>query len=215
MIKCLIINYQRITLPLQLANFVHNHGIEPVIIDNNSDYPPLLEFYANRCPYRVIRMQENYGHMVVWQTGLLSQLGITGPYIVTDPDLDLSGIPGDWLTVLEAGLKKYPEYDKCGFSLEINDVKNLGTINWEKPFWDHPLDSMYFNAPIDTTFALYRSPKFSFNSIRTNRPYTARHLPWYWNQVKDLPPDEQHYYNTQKQEYAEHSNVTGRDYEQS
>jgi hypothetical protein len=213
MIKCLIINYQRITLPMKLAAFVHNHGIEPVIIDNNSDYPPLLEFYDTRCPYKVVRMDDNYGHLVVWKKNLLKHLGITGRYIVTDPDLDLSLIPGDWLSVMEAGLRKYPQFDKCGFSLEINDLKNQPTIDWENKFWQYPIDDRYFIAQIDTTFALYNKPEFCLDALRTNRPYTAKHLPWYWDQVRDLPPDEQHYYNTQKREYADHSNVKGRNYE--
>lgn len=211
--KALIINFNRLSLPVRMANWLFNHGIEPVFIDNNSDYPPLMEYYHNHCPYKVMHMNKNYGHTVVWnpETTILQRLGITGPYIVTDPDLDLSGIPDDFLSVLENGLKKYPQFDKCGFSLEINDIKNQGTIDWETPFWQHPLDDLYFNAAIDTTFALYKTPVFSYNGIRTNRPYTARHMPWYHNDIKEFPEDEQYYFNTQLKSYSDHSNVTGRE----
>lgn len=205
--KALLINYNRITLPMQMALWCQNHHIEPVIIDNNSDYPPLLEYYDYRCPFKVVRMDQNYGHMVVWQQGLLKHLSITGEYIVTDPDLDLSGIPDDFLTVLRRGLRLYPQFDKCGFSLEIKGVKNQGTIDWEEKFWKYPLDDQYFNAPIDTTFALYKNPEFSFNAIRTNRPYTAIHVPWSYEHVKDLPEDEQFYYRTQNEDTASHTHV--------
>ena len=104
--KCLIINYNRISLPVQLAHWCFNNGLEPVIIDNNSDYIPLLEYYAQRCPFQVLRMEQNYGHQVVWTQNILQRLGIKDKYIVTDPDLDCSNIPGDFLEVLEEGLRR-------------------------------------------------------------------------------------------------------------
>lgn len=205
--KVLIINYNRITLPIQLSHWCFNNNLDPVIIDNNSDYIPLLEYYSQRCPFQVIRMDQNYGAHVVWKQGLLKQLGITGKYIVTDPDLDLSNIPADFLSVLEEGLRRYPQFDKCGFSLEIQGIKNQGTIDWETPFWQHPLDSMYFNAAVDTTFALYKTPLFSYKGIRTNRPYVATHIPWNYDHIKDLPEDERYYYQTQNEDTASHTHV--------
>ena len=209
--KALIIVFNRLQLPVKMATFLQNRNIEPIFIDNHSDYQPLLEYYLSRCPYQVLRMDRNYGHQVVWLKGILNRLSITGPYIVTDPDLDLSGIPDDFLSVLEEGLKKYPQFDKCGFSLEINDIKNQGTIDWETSFWKHPLDSMYFAAQIDTTFALYKTPIFSYNAIRTNRPYTAIHVPWMFSDLSELPEDERYYFNTQGKSYSEHSHLTGRE----
>lgn len=205
--KALIITYNRLTLPLKLAGWLASNGIEPVFIDNNSDYPPLLDYYQTRCPFAVVRMDQNYGHKVVWSEGLLGKLGIKGDYIVTDPDLDLSAIPGDWLSVLEEGLRRYPKFTKCGFSLEINDLPPASAAVWEKQFWQYPIDDMYFNAQIDTTFALCRSPEFTIYALRTNRPYIARHIPWYYDHVKDLPEDEQYYYRTQNADTASHTNV--------
>ena len=43
--KVLIINFNRLLLPVKLAEFCANRGLSPVFIDNNSDYPPLLEYY--------------------------------------------------------------------------------------------------------------------------------------------------------------------------
>lgn len=204
--KALIIVFNRLQLPIKLATWLFNRGVEPVFIDNNSDYPPLMEYYHNRCPYKVMHMNKNYGHTVVWnpETTIFQRLGITGPYIVTDPDLDLSGIPDDFLSVLEEGLKKYPQFDKCGFSLEINDCPDtgFGPADWEKQFWQKPLDEMYFDAAIDTTFALYKTPTFSFNSIRTNRPYTCRHMPWYYSNFEDMPKDEQYYFRTTSETHS-------------
>lgn len=195
--KALIITYNRLHLPVKIADFLFEHGISPVFIDNNSDYPPLLEYYKET-KYEVIRMDQNYGYKVIWDQGVLSKLGITGNYIVTDPDLDLTDIPDDFLSVLEEGLRRYPQYDKCGFSLEINDLPptDFCPAGYEQQFWQRPLDKEYFAAPIDTTFALYKVPFHSFNAIRTNRPYTCRHMPWYYFDFEDMPEDEQYYFRT-------------------
>lgn len=206
-IKCLIINYNRVTLPVNLAFWAYTNGLEPIIIDNNSDYIPLLEYYAQRCPFQVLRMDQNYGAHVVWKQNVLQQLGITGNYIVTDPDLDCSNIPDDFLSVLEEGLRRYPQFDKCGFSLETKGATSQGTIEWESQFWKYPLDARYFNAAIDTTFALYKTHEFSYKGIRANRPYTAIHVPWTYTHVKELPEDEQHYYKTQNEDTASHTHV--------
>ena len=201
--KALIITYNRLNLPKKTADFLFAHGIDPVFVDNNSDYPPLLEYYMTT-KYEVIRMDKNYGYKVVWEQNLLEKLGITGNYIVTDPDLDLSSIPDDFLGVLEEGLRRYPQFDKCGFSLEINDLPstNFYPVGWEKQFWQRPLDNMYFNAAVDTTFALYKVPYHSFNALRTNRPYTAKHLPWYYFNFEDMPEDEQYYFKTCKETHS-------------
>jgi len=201
--KALIITYNRLHLPKRMADFLFDHGISPVFIDNNSDYPPLLEYY-DKTRYEVIRMKENHGYKVVWEQDLLKQLNITGSYIVTDPDLDLTGIPYDFLKVLEQGLIRYPQYDKCGFSLEINDLPptDFCPAGYEKQFWQRPLDDMYFDAPIDTTFALYKVPYHSFKALRTNRPYTSRHMPWYYFDFEDMPEDEQYYFQTTKESHS-------------
>lgn len=203
--RVLIINYNRLGLPKKLADWCFNHGVDPVFIDNHSDYKPLLAYYKKDCPYQVIRLTENYGHRVVWVANILNRLKIKGGYIVTDPDLDLTGIPDDFLSVLKEGLELYPWASKCGFSLEIKDLPEGKVKRWETQFWNLPLgdDCKYFNAPIDTTFALYRAGSFPHVNcldfaLRTNRPYTAKHVPWDYEKkgYKGLPDDEKYYYKT-------------------
>ena len=195
----LIINYQRVTLPSKMADFLAGCGIDPIFVDNNSDYPPLLEYYHN-CPYEVLRLTQNYGHRVIWDAGVLDRLGVTGNHIITDPDIDLSGIPKDFLHVLEEGLLRYPQFDQCGFSLETEDLPNTESGRavraWEAGYWKKPLDNMYFEAPIDTTFALCKQRDYVFWGIRTNRPYIAKHVPWYYTDLTQLPDDEAYYFKT-------------------
>ena len=202
--KVLIIVYNRLTLPRAIADWVAERGCEPIFIDNGSDYPPLLKYYGDT-KYQVFRMGQNYGHTVVWEPMLnvIEKLGITGRYIVTDPDLDLTGVPNDFLEVMNRGLDLFPEYDKCGLSLEINDlpytkegwkVKNT----FEAKYWREPLNEHYFKADTDTTFAMYREgvKHYSHSAIRTNRPYTARHIPWYYTNFAALSEEEKYYFHT-------------------
>jgi hypothetical protein len=132
-------------------------------------------------------------------------LKIDGEYIVTDSDLDLTGIPDDFVKVLRQGLNKYPDVFKCGFSLEINNLPTTELADkvraLEQHYWNNPLDDMYFKAEVDTTFAMYNKKSYSsleefLSGTRTNRPYTAKHVPWYYDNVDDISEDEQYYFRT-------------------
>lgn len=197
----LIINFNRLTLTINTAQWCESHGLTPIIIDNDSDYIPLLDYY-NHTPYQVLRLSQNYGHTVLWNYPVLDKLGIKERFIYTDPDLDFTGVPGDFLDVMNQGLDKYP-VSKCGLSLEINDLPDDKEGNFirtgpEAPYWKKPLDDLYFDADTDTTFALYRYPlgEYSHSAVRTNRPYTVKHLPWYYRDLSVLSEDEQNYYKT-------------------
>lgn len=184
-----------------MADWCAAHELTPVFVDNHSDYPPLLEYYYNG-PYEVIRLSYNYGHKVITRANICERLKITDRYIVTDPDLDLTGIPDDFLMILNEGLNRYPQFNKCGFSLEINDLPDSPEGKFirevEYRYWVNPLDPIYFNAAIDTTFALYRgiTKRHFLQAIRTNRPYTAKHLSWYYTDFESLPEDEKNYFRT-------------------
>jgi len=161
--------------------------VQPIFVDNASTYPLLLEYYAT-CPFEVIRLNENLGHHAAWEADLIESR-TDDLYVVTDPDLDLSSIPPDLMVRLEAGLKSHEGILKAGLSIEINDIpfdfpKRDQVLEWEHPFWNHPIEEgRWYNAPIDTTFALYslkkESPGDFLAAIRANRPYTVRHLPFY------------------------------------
>lgn len=198
-----IINYNRLTLSKNVADWCAAHGLTPIFIDNHSDYGALLEYYYN-CPYQVYRLKENRGHRVISSLDLKKLFGVTGRYIITDPDLDLTGVPDDFLNVMNDGLNLYPSFSKCGLSLEINDLPDSPEGKFirshaEPTYWLRPLSPLYFDAPVDTTFVLYRREfrqHFVTRSMRTNRPYTAKHIPWYYTDMSALPEDEQYYFKT-------------------
>lgn len=201
MIKALIINYNRLILPRNMADYLSECEITPIIIDNCSDYPPLLEYYKT-CKHEVYHADRNYGHNVIWKLDLLTKLNITGDYIISDSDLDICNVPKDFLSVLQRGLDIHTEYEKCGFGLRISDLPNNKlrdyVITTERGYWDRPLDNTYYDASVDTTFSLCRSRVKVFKSMRTNEPYCAKHVPWYYTTLGDMTDDEKYYFSTIK-----------------
>jgi len=199
-VPAFIINYNQLTLPKAMADYLADvPGLFPVIIDNASTYEPLIEFYRT-CPHKVLRLDKNYGNCVLFNPDIdvLSMVGLTKQdrFIMTDPDLDLSNIPKDFMPLLHEGLDKYPQVCKAGFSLEINDLPNTEltktVLNFELSNWTRRADDKFYFAYIDTTFCLCRRWFHDFPSVRTDRPYTARHVPWYY--TKDNMPDDAKYY---------------------
>lgn len=200
--KAFIINYNRLTLMANMADWLAKRGCQVIIIDNGSDYPPLLDWYR-KTEHHVHFMGVNYGHRVIWERGILDLFEVTGRHIITDSDLDLSGVPDDFIEVLSRGLDLHPNAAKCGLSLEIEDLPESSEGNFiryhcEARYWLNKLPTGYWNAPVDTTFAMYRETARSYthSGVRSDRPYTAKHVPWYYVNYNRIPEDEKYYFKT-------------------
>ena len=126
----------------------------------------------------------------------------------TDHDLDISNVTVDFVDVLIKGFSN-PGIIKSGLSLEVNDLPQNDyakkALDWEMKYWNRPIDSYgFYESEIDTTLALYdrtreysgfpESDKF-FQAVRSPRPYTARHLPWY-NTPDNINDEEMYYINS-------------------
>lgn len=199
-IKCFIINRNLLTWPKAMVEWMHRvPNLEPIILDNASDYAPLLDWYDTD-PCRVIRFNDNYGHTVLWSSGIyLTELKDTEYFILTDPDLDMSTIPIDVIDKLKEGINKH-NVNKCGLAIRIDDIPNEYPLKdqvlfWENGFWNNYLEDDYYLAPVDTTFALHKTEKsrsYKIGGIRTGGNYTTRHLPFYL--TPDTVTDEIDYY---------------------
>jgi len=176
-----------------------------VIVDNNSSYPPLLEYYqVNKDKFQLIRMEENYGHKVVIECfyDFLPDF-----FIITDPDLQFNpNLPEDFIEELKNLSIKYSAY-KVGFALDISDAKlfnpkmklcNKSIREWESRFWRKKInDPKYelYDAEIDTTFALYNKKLYTGNNLKAIRVagnFVCKHLPWYLDEK--IPEDEMKFY---------------------
>lgn len=199
MIPCFLTVFNLLSWPRAMAAECERLGLEPIIFDNDSDYPPLLE-WLDACPYPVIRAGHNSGCYGFWNLGLHEKQ--EGYYVVSDSDLDLSGVPDDAVSRLIEAFEANPDAVKAGLSLEIEDIPEGYPLRdkvftWERPYWRTPgKGPACWKAGVGATFALYhpgRSLAREFYAgVRLDRPYTARHLPWYLDFAH--PDEEQRYY---------------------
>jgi len=192
----------------QLVEWLEQAGhTNIVLVDNASTYPPLLEF-LEECPHHLVSLPENVGHLAVWVKGLQTQFTsktLPGFYIVSDCDVvPDEHCPPDIIERLYSILRERPNMDKAGLGLKIDDLPDCfqfkrDVIDWESQFWEAVLEPGVYDAPIDTTFALYRpgTGHSIFRSMRTGSPYVARHLPWYQNSAA---------LNAEELYYREHMN---------
>ena len=173
---------------------------EVILIDHASSYEPLLDFYATT-PHRVVRLKDNLGPQSLWTTGALDEWVGEGPYVFTDPDIvPAEECPDDALDHFADILARYPKIETVGFGLKIDDLPDRYRFKrqvqiWESQFWRHEVEPGVFDAPIDTTFALYRpgAAHQLGRSLRTGAPYLARHTAWYVD--SERPTREDSYYS--------------------
>ena len=201
-VPVIINNYNRVTYLQQLISSLEKRGYRNIhILDNQSDYPPLLEWYET-CPYEVIRLDKNYGFKAIWDSGVYNRFKHSF-YVYTDSDVVLDEeCPEDFMKVFMDILDRYPDCLKVGFGIHIDDLPDHfrmkdEVIRVESRFWKDELEEGVYLAQIDTTFALYRpycyGPANNHHMmIRTGSPYMIRHLPWYIDQ--DHLSDEESYY---------------------
>ncbi len=190
-VPIVINNFNRLSMLQKLISGLETRGYTNIfIIDNNSTYAPLLKWYE-QCKYPVYMLNRNVGYLSIWETGIYKQF--TDSYFAyTDSDIEICPeCPENFMQYFIELLKKHPKALKVGFSLKIDDIPEHyenkdEVIKWEKQFWENKIkgENAFF-APIDTTFAVYRPffkggvIDFDLKYIRTDHPYSARHLPWY------------------------------------
>ncbi len=203
----------RLGVMKKLIGWLLNAGYRKLIIlDNNSTYPPLLEYYSaleRDSRLKIIRLGKNLGYKALWLSGVLETLKIATPYVYTDPDiLPIEACPKDFIKRLIKILDSNHEIRKVGLGLVYNDITFFDREriqNFETNFYDNTRigDNLY-SAQVDTTFALYSNVRhYSLRfSLRTTGDLQAYHLPWYFDYDK-LPADEKYYL-----EHADKNSVT-------
>lgn len=204
-IPIVINNRNRFTFLKQLVNYLMEKGYTNIyIIDNNSSYPQLLEYYdeLKEKGIKIFALDKNLGFKAFEMIPIYKQMK-NGYYIYTDPDvLPVDECPDDFVLHFYNLLQKYPKIQKVGFSLKLDDLpdhfdKKRDVIDWETKLYQKKLEEGVYEAPIDTTFALHRplsriSTQGRYKHIRTTFPYEARHLPWYNNSM-NLSDEEKYY----------------------
>lgn len=199
-VPLVINNRNRLTYLKDLVNWLTQAGYTNLIIlDNDSSYPPLLEYYKNT-PAHVVFLKKNLGYKALWSSEFFNTIN-KGHYVYTDPDLlPNNACPNDIIYRLYLHLKKYP-VEKCGPALKIDDLPEhyqyrTKVIENENSFWKKSPEKDVFFAPIDTTFALYKPLAFGdaedCDAIRVGGDLMFSHRPWY--EDSKHPDEETVYY---------------------
>jgi hypothetical protein len=185
----------------ELVGWLERAGHREIwLVDNDSTYPPMLE-YLEQTPHSVLRTGRNLGHRAPWLSGAVQRHAHERFFVVSDPDVvPDEACPHDALEYFRSLLDRYPEMDKAGFGLRIDDLPDSYPLadavrQWEARFWRNEVEPAVFHADIDTTFALYRPLDRRHQedrSLRTGPPYVARHLPWY-NNPDELSAEDRYY----------------------
>lgn len=182
-IPIIINNRDLYTWPKKMVEKIKTlNGVGDIfIVDNGSTYEPLLDWYETK-PCEIIKV-DNLGHTSPWLCGLVEKLGT--PYVLTDPDLDISNIPLDTLEYLNFILNIFSDKGKIGLALDwervtpdleyYNHMRNLYYPVYNSP----PVFPNVYNFSIDTTFALYNKKEYFIGGYSVYGDYKAGHLPWY------------------------------------
>lgn len=180
-----------------------------VVVDNASDYPPLLAYYEEleSQGVRIIRVGHNGGHLVLYEEALWATL--PDVFALTDPDLQFNpSMPSTFRNDLASLSEKLSIY-KAGLALDLEDRARFYDVDpsadqtgdssaiyrHESQFWTapndpgsvHPFNEPCYAADIDTTFAVYNKKFLSgdrygsdhFRAVRAGGSFTCKHLPWY------------------------------------
>lgn len=197
-IPVVVICWNNLTFIKNFVNQLKKYKNPIILLDNNSTYTPLLEYYNEinkelKDRITIILLDQNYGHTIY-----LKLKHILPIYILSDPDLELNiNMPDNFAEIFLNLSYKYKSY-KVGSALNIEDhnnfincpnyTNNLSIYEWESQFWINPIqdDDNYqlYKADIDTTFCLINN-NFKENNIRVAGNFTVKHLPWYKDYIKN------------------------------
>lgn len=207
-IKIVILNRDRLHPLVEQVEVLKRKGYYNItIIDNQSTYEPLLEWYktsgidvfynnivSNSCKafLELVRI----GHPKFTEI-------VSNWYVFNDGDIiPEEQVPDNFIQDLINYATKYGK-TKVGMSIRIDDID----LNYPLNKWVHEYESTYWTNgtldgdvwlyphPIDTTFAVHSPgtmPDWSSDTFRVGTPYIVKHAPFYYD-PENLPEDEKYY----------------------
>jgi hypothetical protein len=197
-IPVVVICWNNLTFIKNFVNQLKKYKNPIILLDNNSTYEPLLNYYNEikqelKDKITINLLDENYGHTVYLKLKhILPKI-----FILSDPDLELNiNMPENFAEIFLNISNKYKSY-KVGSALSIEDhndfidcpnyTNNQSIYDWESQFWTKAIqcdNHELYEANIDTTFCLVNNNYYR-NNIRIAGNFTAKHLPWYKDYIKN------------------------------
>lgn len=205
-IPIIINNRNRLTFLTKMIEVLNKKGYHNIfIIDNNSNYKPLLEYY-DTLSYKIFRLKKNVGFLSLWQTDIYKEFE-DNYFVYSDSDVvPVEDCPDNFLQIFLDHMKTDKKVMKIGLGLKIDDLPDFfanknEVITWEQQYYENSYDDTFYLSNVDTTFALYR-PYMSggasrLKMFRSKSPMEAHHLPWY-NNTSNLSEEEIFYIKNAK-----------------
>jgi hypothetical protein len=207
-IPIVILNRDRLYPLIDQVNALRKKGYNNIIIiDNQSTYQPLLDWYKqDGLDVFYNDVTDNSCHafrdLVNMQHPKFLEI-ISDWYVFNDSDIiPLDTVPDNFINDLIDYAVRHNK-TKVGMSIKIDDID----LNYPLNAWVHSYESTYWTNgiidgkvelyphPIDTTFAVHAPhtiPTWSNDTLRVGEPYIVKHAPFYYD-PDNLPEDEKYY----------------------
>lgn len=189
-------NRNRLTTTKKLVEDLLERNTTSIwIIDNQSTYQPLLNWYTTIPQEVKVLKYHNVGHWALWSTGVVKDIKDDWCFY-TDADIELNPrMPNDYQQQMMDLALRY-NIDKIGLALSIDDIPEHYSlreqvIRNENKWWLDQVEPNVYRADTDTTFCLIKKVD-QFPSLRVAGDFTCRHVPWY-HDLNNLDEEEQYY----------------------
>jgi hypothetical protein len=205
-----------------LAQLAKMKWLNFLIIDSGSTFPDMLELMQNLPTSNKMILENNLGPRFFSENQEFFKT-LPDIFCVTDPDLEFNiQMPLNFAEKLTQISNEF-QIGKVGLALDISvnlGIKSqkyileskLQTIQeYERKYWEKPIKNVHgleiYEAPVDTTFALYNkryfNPAKSFTkAFRVAGKFSAIHLPWLDTELR--PTSEIDFYNSLNKSGAFH-----------
>lgn len=224
-IPIIIPNFNQLTYLRNLINQIRFYYPDNpiVIIDNGSNYQPLIDYYnliLDNPVHNEKQFSVHWGEGNDFVKNLSEYLQDIKPeyYVITDPDLSIPpSTPPNFLEIFKTAIDVYG-FHHAGFGLITDDIPrwnpkagwiqgdekalltNKAIIHYNEDGYTCSVEG--YRAPIDTTFALYKRDNGGWQSPMSGeawgnciRLFGVHHLPWYLKK-DNLNPEMQNYFAT-------------------
>ncbi len=213
-----IISFNRLDCLRKLVAWLETAAqAQPIIVDNGSTYPPLVEWLDSmKHAFPIERFPDNRGPYRVWDQRLFERFTSEPQpfYVVTDPDVVPSAdCPGDALPRL-VDVWQATRCPKVGLSLRLEGIPDslptCGAIRRWEASMQRPEQTIeivgpggtvraYNESMLDTTFQVNHRdlvpPSCGSAGVRLAAPYQADHLGWQID-PRNLGDEDRFYWRT-------------------
>jgi len=208
-IPIVILNRDRFYPLVEQVRVLKSKGYYNItVIDNQSTYPPLLEWYGTNeidVFHNTVTANTVHAFRQLVEMGHPKFVELTSQwYVFNDSDIiPLESVPDNFIQDLVDFATRH-QRPKVGMSIKIDDIDlsyplNAWVHSYESTYWTNGIldetGTELYPHPVDTTFAVHAPnvlPTWNGNALRAGIPYVVKHAPFYYN-PESLPEDEKYY----------------------